>query len=226
MPVEVATLVLAAGAGRRWGGPKALARLGERTWLELAVERSRGAGCAPVVVVVGCRADEVRRSLAGRAAAADPGTNHPPPTGPVADDIVWIENPRWEQGRTGSIIVGLRALPATAAGALLMPVDFPLVRTATLRALCAGFAAAADPAARITVPVHAGHRGHPIVLGRAVWAEVMALGRDAPLRAVVRQDPARIVTVTVDDPGILRNVNTPEDLEAPSDRPPRNSRRR
>ena len=62
--MRVAGLLLAAGAGRRFGSPKALVPLHGKLFVDSAAELLRTAGCAPVVVVLGAQADEVRAKLA------------------------------------------------------------------------------------------------------------------------------------------------------------------
>ena len=187
----LAAVVLAAGAGSRFGRPKALAGSVEHPWVAVALATLRAAEIAEIVVVIGAEAEAVRRAL--------------PPDARVA------ENKEWLQGRTGSLQCGLRALSPGAGGALVHQVDFPEVRVGTVRALAGAFAARAGREAAIIVPVCAGRRGHPVVIGRAVWPEILALAPDEPLRTVVRRDPARVVEVAVDDPGIHRNRNAAEE---------------
>ena len=184
-------LVLAAGAGSRLGTPKPLAVLRSRTLLEHAVAGLRAGGAGSVHVVVGSRADLV--AGAARAALAN---------------VVRCDE--WALGRTRSVQAGLTAL-AAAEAVLLAPVDVPLFRRQTVRAL---LAAPAD--CDVVVPVHAAAErpargGHPVLLRAAAFESVLALGPDAPLRDALRT--LRRCDVPVDDPGVLVDVNSPEDLE-------------
>lgn len=190
--VRLACIVLAAGASSRMGVPKALLRRDGESALARLVRLARGAGCE-VVVVLGRHADVVR---------------------PEAEGARVVVNPRPEAGRTGSLQAGLAAA-AGAGAALVWPVDHPAVAEATVRALAAS--AARD---RIVIPRHAGRGGHPIVLGADVWPEVLALAPDAPLRNVVRRAAGRVVDVPVDDPGVLLNLDTPEDAARAGWEPP------
>jgi molybdenum cofactor cytidylyltransferase len=97
------------------------------------------------------------------------------------------------------------------AGALLHQVDFPDVAVATVRSLAEAWARDASAFDHLFVPVHAGRRGHPILLGRALWPEVLALGPDEPLSRVVHRDGGRVIEVATCDPGIHSNRNTPEE---------------
>ena len=195
MSAHVAIIVLAAGEGRRFGGPKALARLEAKSWLELALERVREAGHEGITVVVGAEAERVRGSIAG-------------------SGISWVENADWKAGRTGSIICGLRSLPEGTRGALLHSVDFPFVAASTFRALVRAFEDDAEAELGIWLPLDGEKTGHPVLVGRAIWGEILALGPDEPLRRIMRADAARVATVGVDDPGIHRNINSLSDLGA------------
>lgn len=181
--VPAHAVIPAAGRGDRLGGrPKALLEIGQATALE-RVARTLAAAGLPGLVVTGAH----REAVAAEAARLGLAT---------------VDNPDWERGRTGSVQVGWRA--AGEDPILLWPVDFPLVKVETAKALArrAGSACA--------VPLVGDRRGHPVLLGLAVRGEVLALGPDQPLHDVVR---AHARLVPLDDEGALLNVNTPEDLE-------------
>jgi molybdenum cofactor cytidylyltransferase len=89
--------------------------------------------------------------------------------------------------------------------ALAWPVDHPRVTVATVRAVIAS--AGRD---RIVVPCHGGRGGHPTAFGADTFAELAAAAR---ARDVVAADPARVVRLAVDDPGVVRDVDVPEDLQ-------------
>ncbi len=197
----ITAIVLAAGAGTRFGGPKALARLDGKTWLEIAFAMLRDAGFARIVAIAGADADRVRREIESAPEAGDSG-------------VIWAVNPDWERGRTGGLVRAIEALDAAGdtSAILIHAVDFPFVRPDTLRTLASAFRADPERDEKIYVPAHGGRRGHPILLGAALRPEVRALGADEPLSTVIRREAGRVVEVAVNDPGIHRNVNRPEDL--------------
>ena len=144
-------IVLAAGAGSRFGGPKALARtpVGE-PWIARAVATLRGGGCDEVLVALG----------AGRAEAAPLV-----PPGAVA-----VEVPQWVSGVSASIRAALGTASAgAAAAALIVPVDTPTMPAAVVTRLAA--VAGRDALARA---VYAGAPGHPVLIGRKWWDAVAA----------------------------------------------------
>ena len=129
-----------------------------------------------------------------------------------------MTNDRWASGRTSSVQAGLAALAPDADAALLALVDMPLVGAATVAALLDAWRSA-PTGTEVVVPVHDGRRGHPIVLARALFARIAALGPDQPLREVVRA--ARALDVPVPDPGVLIDFDRPEDVGSSGDRRPR-----
>jgi molybdenum cofactor cytidylyltransferase len=119
----------------------------------------------------------------------------------------WIYNTHYEEGMTTSFQAGIRALPDDATAAMLFLVDYPLVTLDTIEKL--GAKASADS---IVLPVRNGCRGHPVIFGRVVLDEVLQLPSDRGANLVVGAQSERILEVVVDDPGVLVDVDTPEEF--------------
>lgn len=151
--MTVVGLVLAAGAGSRMGRPKALVRRPDGVaWVRAAAEAVRDGDCSPVVVVLGAGRDEAR-SL-------------------VPDFAVVVEALGWDEGMSVSLRTGLAAardLAPAADAALIHLVDLPDVTAPVVRRLAV--LAGSDALARAT---YDGRPGHPVLLGRAHWAGVIA----------------------------------------------------
>jgi len=195
-PMRVVAIVLAAGEGRRMGGPKALLPLGESTFLSRACHLFARPGIASVVAVLGAEAERVR-SAAGI-----------PPEARVA------LNERWREGMLTSVWAGLEAAEALGAEAVLVhPVDNPFVAPATIDAVVAALARGAE----IAVPSHAGRRGHPAGFARSCWPDLRAAPLDGGARAVLRAQPGRVVHVPA-GPDCLVDLDTPGDLESARER--------
>ncbi|MDP9398653.1 MAG: nucleotidyltransferase family protein [Actinomycetota bacterium] len=182
-----AGLVLAAGAGRRLGGPKVLVDLCGQPLLGRAVATLTSGGCAPVVAVV------------------------PPelPVPPVPAELV--RNPDWRTGMGSSLRVGLAALAADPRprAVVVLLVDTPLVGAGAVRRLLA----AHDDGAAVAIATYGGRRGHPVLVAREHWAEVAHLARgDVGARAFVLSAPERVVEVACDGTGDPMDIDTQEDL--------------
>jgi CTP:molybdopterin cytidylyltransferase MocA len=198
-------VILAGGGSRRMGSAKAALPFAGEPFVARISRLMEGADLSPRVVVAGVHARATWDAL------------------PAGDRIVRLTNPAPERGQLSSLQVALAWLVAEApdCSALLVAlVDHPAVAASTYRALRESVAAA-PPGAAIFLPTHGGRRGHPVVFARALWAELLALPASEGARSAVHRDPARVVEVPVDDPGILRDIDTPADLAALRDDAPR-----
>lgn len=181
-------VILAAGAGSRLGGvPKALLVDRGQTFLERIVALVRG----PRIVVVGPPYGD---------AIADYAKS-------LGDDVHVVVNPDPARGMASSVAIGFAAVARfEVADAWLWPVDHPFVQPATLTALAAANA-------EVARPIYAGRGGHPPLIRRRHWAALAACDQvEGGARAVLAS--LRVVDVVVDDPGVLRDVDTPADREA------------
>ncbi|MGH3351464.1 MAG: nucleotidyltransferase family protein [Nocardioides sp.] len=166
-------LLLAAGAGRRMGLPKALVD----DWLVRSIEVLRTGGCDDVLVVLGAAADEARALL------------------PVGQEVVVAGD--WDEGMGASLRVGLGALGPGVEAAVVHLVDLPDVgadvvsRVVSTSSTAGSTAGSADVLARAA---YAGVPGHPVFIGRDHWAGVIeaAVG-DRGARGYLKTHDVRLV---------------------------------
>ncbi len=151
---QVAGLVLAAGAGRRMGTPKALLQDPDGTsWLVRSIAAVRGGGCAPVLVVLGAESGAVARLL-------------------VDQDVSTVVATDWDEGMGASLRAGLtRLLDGDAAVAVVTLVDLPDVGPDVVARVVG--AAGADPDGLFRA-AYKGLAGHPVAIGRLHWPPVIA----------------------------------------------------
>ncbi|MEK7403913.1 MAG: nucleotidyltransferase family protein [Acidobacteriota bacterium] len=186
--MKLAGLILAAGASRRMGAPKALLTLEGETFLDRLI-RLLAAHCSPVLVVLGHQADEVRRGLARSAEA------------------VFVVNADPERGQLSSLQCGLAAAPPESEGFMFTPVDYPGVRPSTVAALAAAFSTLRP---LLAIPRCQGRRGHPVCCARELIPEFLALPADSSARAVIYRRLDEACYVDVDDAAIVEDVDDPE----------------
>ena len=187
-----AGLVLAAGAGKRFGGPKALVRLEGELLVDRAIRVAREAGCDPVVVVLGAAASDVVHQAA-------------------LDGAVVVVNDDHATGMGSSLRCGLSALTDLRAAAVaILLVDQPSVTAETLRRL---FVAWRD-GARAAVASYGGEHRNPVVLDASTWPDVsqLAVG-DVGARAWLRTHADDVVAVACDDLGSDDDIDTVADVE-------------
>ena len=153
-------VLLAAGAGRRAGGPKALRVAADGTsWLLRSIAVLHDGGCASVVVVLGCQAARARDVLAKSTLAED-------------SMITVVEASNWEQGMGNSLRSGLLAARSASWRAVLVHlVDLPDVTAEVVRRLIRQAPPGTASLARVT---YGGRPGHPVLIGRDHLESIMA----------------------------------------------------
>jgi len=188
-----AGLVLAAGGGRRFGGPKAPYVLDGVRLVDRAVALLRAAGCDPVLVVLGAWVGEV-------------------------PDAVVVVNDEWRSGMGSSLRAGLDALSSydEVDRAVVTLVDLPGLTVPAVTRLLESSSLASDdaPSARevLAATTYDGVRGHPVLLGRAHWPGVAASAvGDRGARTYLAERPVTLVEVG--------DVATGDDLDAPPTSP-------
>jgi CTP:molybdopterin cytidylyltransferase MocA len=179
---RVAGLLLAAGAGRRYGMPKALATVDGQLLVERGLATLRAAGCDPVVVVLGAAAPQVR-------AAAG------------LDGATVVDNPDWDTGMGSSLRAGLSTIDGAGDGVVavvVLLVDTPGITPAAIRRVAAHAAAAGRAA--LAIATYHGEPGHPVLLGRDHWAGVAALATgDVGARRYLAAHPEQVTRVPCED---------------------------
>jgi CTP:molybdopterin cytidylyltransferase MocA len=175
----VVGVLLAAGAGRRMGGPKALigpgfTAAGNESPVSQVAGWMHAGGCEEVIVVIGARAAEVRASL------------------PIHPWLNIVEATGWVHGMGASLGAGLdHARAGNACAALVTLVDLPDVHTPVFERLLADGAPGDSVLARA---VYQGRPGHPVLIGRDWWEEAAALARgDRGARELFATRPHRLV---------------------------------
>ena len=148
-------LLLAAGAGRRMGQPKALVSDDAGSWLVRGVTTLREGGCDRVTVVLGAEAERARPLLDGLAVHVV-----------VADD--------WAEGMGASLRAGLRSLAGSSdEGVVVSLVDLPDLVPEVVRRVVAQAVTTGDGTAALARASYDGTPGHPVLLGRDHWAGVV-----------------------------------------------------
>ncbi|MEU7617484.1 NTP transferase domain-containing protein [Micromonospora rifamycinica] len=181
-------MIIAAGGGRRLGGPEALLRLEGRPLVSRMIETMTDAGCGQLAVVLGAAADEVR-------AAAD------------LSPATVVVNRAWGTGVGSSIRAGLAALADERVEAVVVvPVDMPGLTPAAVRRV-----AALPYPDVLACATYDGLRGYPMLFGRRHWAGIATLASaDVGARPYLLAHKDQIVDIACDSVADGKRVDSPE----------------
>lgn len=196
--MKVAAVLLAAGEGRRFRGPKQLAIWRGKPLILHVLDALFPSRVCCIQVVLGAHAERVGAVVETWARAR----KDTPPA------VATVYNPRWREGLSTSVRAGLRALEPVDA-ALFPLADQPGVTTDLFDALIAAYEQTRSP---IVAPRYQGTPGAPVLFDAHLFPELMALQGDVGGRALIRRYPSRVHWV--DWPHRLAgwDVDTPEDL--------------
>ena len=190
--MKIAGIILAAGASRRMGAPKALLPWDSGTVIEQVIG-AFDLATDPLIVVV--------RDEAAIAALAVLQTG---------SSATYVVNPDAERGQLSSLQCGLAAAPEAQHFAFC-PVDFPLIRRDTVRELIRVYE---ESHAAVVIPRFEDRHGHPVLISRAIADELLAEPSTGTARDVLHRHEAETRYVAVDDAGVVTDIDTPEEYKA------------
>lgn len=198
---RTAGIILAAGLAARMGRPKQLLSWGGRPLVRAVAEQALASQLDHVLAVVGAAAPDVSAALEGL-------------------PVEIVHCPEYAAGQSASLRAGVAALARDVAAAVVLLADQPFVTPAIVDRLLEEWRTSG---AAIVAPVYRGTRGNPVLFGRAVFAELLAVTGDRGARALIAGDPGRVRLVPFDDDRPLIDIDTPEDYtrvqHAPGDSP-------
>lgn len=186
----ISAIILAGGESKRMGQPKMLMPWGSTTVLEHVISVVKDGGVDDILVVTGGSRTEVEAVC-------------------NSQKVRTVFNPDFSTNEMlGSLQTGLRALPATAEAALVTLGDQPQIQWGTVRAVVTSWN---KTKAQLIAPSYQQHRGHPWVLGRSFWDEVLNMKAPETPRDFLNRRSDQIQYVQVHSPSVLQDIDTPDD---------------
>jgi len=185
----IAAILLAAGQSRRMGGPfKPLLPFGQQTVIQSCINYLTQGGAESLIVVLGHRADEIRKSL-------------------IDESVGFAVNPDPGSEMTASIAAAVRQLPETTRAILIAPVDYPAVPADVVSSLVdewiKGF--------RLVKPTHHGRGGHPVLVDFALRDELLNLDPGIGLKCLFAKYETETKRLEVGSPFVARDIDTWDD---------------
>lgn len=188
---QIHPLLLAAGKSERMGRPKPFLILSGRTFVEQILAALQAGGLPRVTIVTNPAHSDRYRALDLPAARL-------------------VHNPDPDQGMLSSLKIGLRSLPPEVTHAMVCLVDMPGLRSATVRELTTMVKAMPG---KILIPTHDARTGHPTIFPRTVFEDLLAWQGPEGARGFIDSKEALVERIPVDDPGILTDLDTPDEFE-------------
>ena len=193
----ISALILAAGQAKRMGQPKMLLPWGDTTVLGQVIETVQRAGVNDILVVTGGAREQVEEIVAGYGGRV-------------------VHNENFKDGEMlSSLQIGLRVLrgfavsdSSSAEAALIILGDQPQVEERSVRAVASRFV---ETRARLVVPSYRMRRGHPWLIARPLWEEILQMNPHQTPRDFLNRHASEIEYVNVDTPSILSDLDTLED---------------
>jgi len=187
----IGVIILAAGRSTRMGSNKLLADLNGKPLVRHAADAALASNARPIVVVTGHQPERVSAVLEGL-------------------PLAFIHNPDFADGLSTSLKTGVRALPAEVTAVIVLLGDMPLISSMAINEVMTAFEAAPEKIA--AVPVYGGEWGNPVLLSRALFAEVATLQDDAGARKLLQGRAGDVLEVPFASDAILIDLDTPEAL--------------
>jgi len=184
-------ILLSAGLSERFGSPKALAMIDGNTVIQHAQNTLLQSSCDEIIVVLGAHATKIQPFIF------------------IHSRIRVVYNKDYFFGQTSSIQAGCKALDPKNQGILFLPVDCPLVKATTIDKIIQEFN---KDHTDILIPSYQHKKGHPPILGHHLKTKVLGLTPDLGLNSLFGEHPPQ--TIEIDDSGIIKSFNTPEEFEA------------
>ena len=189
---RIAAIVLAAGLSSRMGSNKLLQDWRGKPLLRWTVEAAAQSEARPLIVVTGHEAAKVEAALKDL-------------------DVQFVHNPDYREGLSTSLTAGVRSVPPSADGALVLLGDMPELSPSLLDRMIAGFSPADNRS--ICVAIHENSRGNPVLWARRFFPEIAALTGDAGAKTLLAAHEESICEIDADG-AVLRDIDTPEALAA------------
>ncbi|MCS6903540.1 MAG: nucleotidyltransferase family protein [Candidatus Bipolaricaulota bacterium] len=189
--------MLAAGAGRRFGGQKLLQEFHGRAVIYYALRAALDAPLDPVYLVLGAESESVHAALGALRASPK---------------LRVLLNKQWALGRASSLQLALRQLPAEVPGAVVLLGDMPLMTSALIARVAKEF----EKTQKLCFPLYRGEIGRPVALPRALFAEFFRLEGDESGRAILRayENEAIKLSLSSEEEITQFDLDTPTDWEA------------
>lgn len=185
----IVAMILAAGESKRMKSPKMLLPFKGATIIEKVIENVLQSDADSAVVVLGAEKEKILSVI-----------NH--------YEVQTAVNENYRDGMLSSVRTGLAAIADNYEAVLIFPGDMPLISPEVSNLIIAGYR---NSGKGIIIPAAEGMRGHPILISSALHEEIIKLDDEEGLRQLAKKFPHEVYEISVDDPSILKDIDTREE---------------
>jgi molybdenum cofactor cytidylyltransferase len=188
----IVPIILAAGESSRMGMLKPLVEIDGETFLQRLIKILRSSKVGKITVVLGNRAEEIAEYV-------------------DLSECTIVINPEYKNGQLSSLRKAILSLPEEGVdGILVCLVDHPYISTHLVDQLIDAFYASKK---EIVVPVYGKKRGHPVIFSNKMFSHILAASLEVGAREVLWNNPDKVLELNVNEPGVLKDIDYPEDIE-------------
>ncbi len=198
----ISAIILAAGESTRMGRPKQLIELDGEPMMQKSLQTLLSSPVDEIVIVLGSLHATIREKLFENISVLDKT-----PQGDV--NVRSVVNELSREGMGSSIRKGIQALSPASEAAVIALADQPFIKSDTITSLIRAFTTSGKG---IALPRHGERRGHPVIFGAKYYPALCLLPPDRGANTILRDNSQDVLTLDVDDEGILIDIDTPEDL--------------
>ena len=200
---DIAGLIIAGGYSSRMVDFKPLLPVKGKPLIEDRILSMVKSGISPIFVVTGYKREELEAIIKEIKSRI-----------PLAIKVVVIHNPDYDKGMFASIKTGIEGISdygeKDVNGVLLLPVDYPLINETHYAKL---YDAWLDKSDQFAVPCYYGKKGHPLLIPKRAWSEIVSYAGDNGLKGITNayEDRGEILRVEMKDERVLLDMDTPSD---------------
>lgn len=186
----ISCIILAAGESRRFGSPKALAKINGQALIDKLITKLKATAIDEIVVVLGAYSENIKPFL----------LKH--------KHLKIVYNKDHILGQTSSFKTALAATNSLSKGILLHPIDFPFIKTETITTLISHFH---QNHSTILIPTFNNQKGHPPLFNNSLRDEFLSLPNSVGINSLAQRHATETKLLPLDDKGIILSFNTPEE---------------
>lgn len=188
----IVAVILAAGESKRMGTPKPLIEMEGETFLQRLIRILESSKADDIVVVLGNKSEEIRKQT-------------------DLSRCKVVINKDYKKGQLSSLTKAILSIPEEGVeGILVCLVDHPFISTSLIDQMIDAFYKADE---QIIVPIYKGKRGHPVIFSQQLFPELLVASPEIGAREVVWNNPGLVLELETKEPGILKDIDYPADME-------------